>query len=124
MFYGCKVISSEIGLNQKFSLTIFWSKLFLCLQNHFLENRFEPEIFVKKFLVEIFLWLENHFLGNGLEPNILIENFLVENFLWLQNHFLGNRFEPKIFFKIFLVKLFMVANLFPRKQVRIKNIHQ
>ena len=39
MFYGCKIISWEIGLNQKFSSKNFLVKTFLLLQNHFLKNR-------------------------------------------------------------------------------------
>jgi hypothetical protein len=105
---------------------------FLWLQNHFLENRFEPKIFIKNVLVENCLWLQNHFLENRFEPKIFIKifwskifygcniissktglnqnfssKFLVENFLWLQNHFLENRFEPKIIIKNFLVEKFL-----------------
>ena len=106
------------------------------MQNNFLENRFQPKIFIKNLLVENFLWLQNHFLENRFEPKIFIKKFwskifygwkfnsskqvgtinyhtnsLVENFLWLQNHFLENRFEPKIFIKKFLVEIFYGCKL-------------
>ena len=45
-FYGCKTISSRRGFNQKFSSKYFGRK-FLWLQNHFYENRFLPKMFIK-----------------------------------------------------------------------------
>ena len=105
---------------------MFWKDLvanFLWLQNHFLENWFEPKIIIGNFL-----WLQNLFLVKKFYPMIFMENllaetffgckiissgigltkkfhpkfllsnsFYVENFLWLQNHFFRNRCEPKIF---------------------------
>ena len=78
-FYGCKIISSKTGSNQKLSMKYFWSKIYccklissrtgshqifsskflwskiFCLQNNFLENRFEPKIFVKHLWSKMFV---------------------------------------------------------------------
>ena len=85
LFYGCKIISSGICLNQNFSSRIFWSKIF-----------YRCKIISSEI---------------GLNLKWSSKNFLVENFLWLQNHFLENRFAPKFLIKIF----FMVAKSFSRK---------
>jgi hypothetical protein len=57
------------SLPQKQVLTKNFPKFFLqkifMVANHFLNKRFEPKIFIKKFLVENFLWLQNHFLEKG-----------------------------------------------------------
>jgi hypothetical protein len=46
IFYGCKIVTSKTGKNQKFSSTFFGRKV-LWLQNYYLENRFKPNIFIK-----------------------------------------------------------------------------
>jgi hypothetical protein len=43
---------------------------FLSLQNHFLENMFQPKIFNNILWQNIFLWLQQHFLEDGLAPKI------------------------------------------------------
>ena len=128
-FYGCKIISSEIGLNQKFPFTFFWLNFLLC-QNHFRGIRFEPKICIEVFWTKIFysckiiswgiawnwifsskifgrkfLWLQNNFLGNRFEPTIFIK-FVLSKFLLCQNNFLGNRFEPKIWIESSWTKIF------------------
>ena len=93
-FFNCKIISTKKIRTKNFH-QLFLVEYFLLLHNHFLENRFQPKIFIKNFLVEIFLFLQNHFLENRFVPKIFINNFLVGKFLWFQNHFLENRFLPK-----------------------------
>ena len=112
IFYGCKFISSETGLIKNF-INNFLVEKFLWLQNHFRGNRFEPEIFYKKVLVENFC-LHNQFLGNWIETRNILLNFL-KNFLWLQiiSSVRGSNQEfPQ---KTFGRKFFMVAKSFPRK---------
>ena len=101
------------------------------------------KIFKQKFFAAIFLWLQNHFLENRFEQNIFIKHVPVQNVLWLQNRFLENRFEQKSFIKKFAKsfprkqvwtknfhqqffgpKFFIVPKTFPRKQVLTKNIHE
>ena len=112
IFYGCKIISTKTGLNQKFSSEMFCVENVLWLQNHFLENRFQPKIFI-----ENLFQFQNHFHKNRFEQKIFIKNILVENFLWLQNHFLENRLRKKFLLKSFFRKFFMVVKSFPREQV-------
>ena len=131
--YGCKIISSKTGSYQKFSWKILVEN-FLWLQNHFLENRFLPKIFINIFCVKFLwlqnhflenwflenfhengLWVENHFLENRLQINIFMILFLVENVLCLQNHFLENRFLAKIFMKLFWSKIFYGCKIISSK---------
>jgi len=85
-------------------MNIFCRKLF-SLQNHFLGNRFEPNIFTKNILVEFFYGYKIISSGIGLNQKLSSKSFWLR-FFWLQNHFLGNRLEPKILIKIFLVENF------------------
>ena len=60
-FNGCKIISSELCLNKKFSLNIFWSIIFygckIISLGIGLNQNFSPKFSPRKFL-----WLQNHFL--------------------------------------------------------------
>jgi hypothetical protein len=58
--YGRKIISSEIGLNQKFSLKIFWSKMFwskifygckIISSEEGLNQKFSPKLFSQEFFI-------------------------------------------------------------------------
>ena len=51
IFYGCKIGSSKTDSYQNISWTFFLVENFLSLQNHFLENKFAPKIFIKNVLV-------------------------------------------------------------------------
>ena len=111
--YGCKIISSEIGLNQqcqnhfpgfsfepKICIEIFWTKLFygckIISSGIGLNQIFSSKVFGRKFLLMQIL-----LLGNRIEPNIFITFFIGRKFLLLQNNFLGEGFEPRIFIKTF-----------------------
>ena len=101
-FYGCKIISSAIGLNQKFS-----SKIFIVAKS-FLGNRFEPKI-SSKFFGQQFLCLQYHLFGNRFEPKIFIKVFWSKMFC-LQNYYIRNRLEPKIFIINSLVELEIICS--------------
>ena len=83
MFYGCKIVFSKTGLNEK-----------KFAKNCFVESVFGCKIISSK---------------TGLFENIFEKKVMVEYFLWLQNHFLENSFERKLFGKYFWSRIFMVA---------------
>jgi hypothetical protein len=81
--------------------------------------------FHQYFLVENFLWLQNHSLENRFLPRIFIENFLVGKFFYdckIISSKTGSyqKFSSVIFCRTF----FIVAKSFPRKQVPTNNFHQ
>ena len=111
-FYCCKIISPGIGLNQKFSSTIFWSKYFygckiissgIGLDKHFHRN-FSVQIFYRckrislaigidrKFPTKTFwskLFYDYKIISSGIGKNQKFSSkFFGRKFLWLQNHFL------------------------------------
>ena len=93
----------------KIFISNFCSKFFIVAKS-FPRKQVPTKNFHRKFSSrKIFLWLQNYFLENSFLPKIFICNFVVENFLWLQNHFLENTFLPKISIKTFGPKFFMVA---------------
>ena len=110
IFYGCKIISLKTGLNQKF----FDLKFFMVAKS-FPREQDWTKIFINNSVFQNVLCLENHFLEDRFLQNILIKNCLVENFLWLQNHFLENRFELKITINIFWSKNFYGCNIISSK---------
>ena len=103
-FYGCKIISSEIGLNQKFPFIFFWLNFLLC-QNHFRVFRFEPKICIEVFWTKIFYGCKIISWGIGVNQ-IFSSKVSGRKFLLLQNHLPGERTEPKIFIEIFWSQIF------------------
>ena len=101
-FYGYKIISSKMGLNQQFSSKKSFDQNYLWFQKDFLADRFLKNIFIRHFFGRKFFMAAKSFLENRFERKILIKNVLVENVLCLQNHFLENRFELKILVIFFL----------------------
>ena len=117
-FYGCKTISSKTGLNHKLSYKFFGLK-FWWLQNHFLENRFEPKIFIKNFWSKIF-YCSKSFPGKQVSTKNSHQKFLVHNFY-------GGKIissELNMNQMYFGWHFFMVAKSFPVKQVWIINFHK
>jgi hypothetical protein len=75
-YFGFKIISSKTGLNQKCSSKSFLSKIFY-LQNNFLENRFQPKIFIKHCLGRNFFMVAKPFPRKQVWTINYHTNFLV-----------------------------------------------
>ena len=71
-------------------------------------------------MVENFLWLQNHFLENRFQPKNFHQSFLVHNFYG--GKIISSELNMNQIF--FGWKCFMVAKSFPRKQVWTKNFHK
>ena len=111
-FYDCKVISSEIGLNQKYSLK-FFERNFFMVWISFPRKKVWTKYFHQNFLVENFygckiiytkpLWTKN-----------CHQKFLFENFLLCKIISSKTGLTKKLS-KFFGRKFFLVATSFPRK---------
>ena len=86
IFQGCKIISSKTGLNKKFSKKKCFGRKFLLLQNHFLENRFEPNIFIKNCLVKMFYGCKIISSKTGLKEKYFPRSYLRKIF-WTKNFY-------------------------------------
>jgi len=93
LFYGCNIISSETPLTKNF-LKNFSVENFLWLQNPFLGKTFEPKFSLKIFWSKVFCGCKIISSETPLNQNFQ-EKFFGRTFLRLQNHFRGNTFEPK-----------------------------
>jgi len=82
IFYGCKIISSKTGPYQKFSSKIFWSKIVLWSQKHFLENGSIPKIFIKNFFEENFFMVAKSFPRKRVTTNNFHQQFCIREFFY------------------------------------------
>jgi len=80
IFDGYKMISTEIDLNLNIFMENFIDQNFLWLQNHFLGNRIQPEIFIQKFYGRKFFLRKIISSGMCLNKKFT-SNFFVKNFL-------------------------------------------
>ena len=78
-FYVCKIISSKTGYYLNFSSNIFGRKFFVVAKS-FPRKQVCTKTFHQHFLVETFLNLQNNFLENKFEPKVFINKFRLKIF--------------------------------------------
>ena len=78
IFYGRKINSSKIGSYQQFLPNCLLENFFMVAKS-FPWKQVPTNKFYQNFSVEKCLWLQNHFLEYRFLPNIFIKTLLVEN---------------------------------------------
>ena len=103
-----------------FSKNFFKNILLLKINS---SNQFCTKNFHQKSRVQNFLMFQNHFLENRFEPKIFI-NIFGRNFFRVEKSFLKKQLCTKIFFKKCFWKIFYCCKIISSKQFCTKNCHQ